>query len=398
MVVGAGPAGAALSLQLARAQCSITLVEAAGHLDRPFRGEALMPSGLEALARMGVDPAAQDLPSRPLRGWSFWLEGRNLFEVDEPIGDGPPCTLIEQASLLGRLLTLAGRHPGFRLLQGVGVTAPLLRGGRVAGVLLADGRRIDADLVVGCDGRGSLLGRQAERVPPGDSGPIDVLWFRIGGTAATAMADWLRDRFVTVVGSAGTFSVFTTCRGDVQLGWAIEPSAATPSPPQGWPGLWSAQGPADLWSRVPRLAASGAVVGPRRLRGRVGCAPCWHRAGLLLLGDAAHPMSPVRAQGINMALRDALVAARWLVPALRQGTSEAVDAALPRVAEERLPEILRIQALQHRELERGLLLRRSAWLRRLVAGTVGWSGPLLARRWVGEQHLLRDGLPGSASA
>jgi 2-polyprenyl-6-methoxyphenol hydroxylase-like FAD-dependent oxidoreductase len=398
VVVGAGPAGAALSLLLAREGCSLTLVEAAGDLDRPFRGEALMPSGLEALGRMGVDPAADDLPRRPLRGWSFWLEGSRLFEVAEPMGGTRPCTLIQQSSLLARLLGLAGQHPGFRLLQGVGVTAPLFRGDRVSGVLLADGRRLEADLVVGCDGRGSLLGRQAERVPVSGSSPIDVLWFRIGGAAAAAMADWLRDRFVTVVGAAGTFSVFTSCGGDIQLGWAIEASAATPTPAEGWPRLWTAQGPADLWERVPQLAEGSEVTGPSRLRGRVGCAPCWHRAGLLLLGDAAHPMSPVRAQGINMALRDALAAARWLRPALEQGTTEAIDVALPHVAAERLPEIRLIQALQQRELERGLLLRRSAWLRRLLAATAPWSGPLLARRWVGEQHLLRDGRPDSLSA
>jgi 2-polyprenyl-6-methoxyphenol hydroxylase-like FAD-dependent oxidoreductase len=398
VVVGAGPAGAALSLLLAREGCSLTLVEAAGDLDRPFRGEALMPSGLEALVRMGVDPVAADLPRRPLQGWSFWLEGRLLFEVAEPLGSGRPCTLIRQSSLLARLLGLAGQHPGFHLLQGVGVTAPLVRGDRVSGVHLADGRRVEADLVVGCDGRGSLLGRQAERGPESLSSEIDVLWFRIGGAAAAAMADWLRDRFVTVVGTAGTFSVFTSCGGDVQLGWAIEASAATPTPAEGWPRLWRTQGPAELWERVPQLADGGEVTGPSRLRGRVGCAHCWHRAGLLLLGDAAHPMSPVRAQGINMALRDALAAAQWLAPALRHGTVEAIDAALPRVAAERLPEIRLIQALQRRELERGLLLRRSAWLRHLLAGTARWSGPLLARRWVGEQHLLRDGLASGGSA
>ena len=64
-----------------------------------------------------------------------------------------------------------------------------------------------------------------------------------------------------------------------------------------------------------------------RLPVRVGLCPQWQRPGLLLLGDAAHPMSPLRAQGINMALRDALVAARQLGPALLDGEPGAIDVA-----------------------------------------------------------------------
>ena len=73
----------------------------------------------------------------------------------------------------------------------------------------------------------------------------------------------------------------------------------------------------------------------------------WSEPGLLLLGDAAHPMSPVGGQGINLALRDALVAANHLVPLLRgQPTPGALDMAAVAIAQERLPEIVRIQRVQ----------------------------------------------------
>ena len=59
----------------------------------------------------------------------------------------------------------------------------------------------------------------------------------------------------------------------------------------------------------------------------------------------------------------------------------------------RLPEISRVQALQRQELARAELLRRLPLLRRLLAATARWSGPLLARRWLAGQPTLRSGLP-----
>jgi 2-polyprenyl-6-methoxyphenol hydroxylase-like FAD-dependent oxidoreductase len=167
---------------------------------------------------------------------------------------------------------------------------------------------------------------------------------------------------------------------------------------------------------------------PLRFAIRPGLAPGWERPGLLLLGDGAHPMSPLRAQGLNMALRDALVAAEHLLPLLvpppaasaantssssssnadananaNASTSGArpapdqrlqqLDAALVAVRRLRLPEISKVQALQRQELARAELLRRLPILRRLLAATARWSGPLLARRWLAGQPTLRSGLP-----
>ena len=100
--MGAGPAGAALALQLADHGLAVTVVEANRRFERPFRGQGLMPSGLEALAALGLAawPGAEqtaeawpaDVPRRPLRAWSFVLNGRALFTVREPMGSPVPCT------------------------------------------------------------------------------------------------------------------------------------------------------------------------------------------------------------------------------------------------------------------------------------------------------------------
>ena len=224
-------------------------------------------------------------------------------------------------------------------------------------------------------------------------------------------------RFLTLLSQEGSYALFGTARGGVRLGWLQDRGAPGSFLP--WPERWARGAPDDLaalWRSLP----AGAVGSPLRLAVRPGLAPRWHRPGLLLLGDAAHPMSPLRAQGLNMALRDALIAAERLLPALLEaaGSSAAgavgaipepgptasapsgggerlrrLDQVALEVAKARLPEIQAVQALQRLEMGRGELLRRRPWLRRLLAGTASVSGPLLSRRWQAGQPTLRRGLP-----
>jgi 2-polyprenyl-6-methoxyphenol hydroxylase-like FAD-dependent oxidoreductase len=153
--------------------------------------------------------------------------------------------------------------------------------------------------------------------------------------------------------------------------------------------------PLAPWLR--RLPTS-ALQGPLRLPIQVGLAKRWHQNGFLLLGDGAHPLSPVRAQGLNMAFRDAVVAAEELVPALLQGGAPTLDAALPGIERRRHPELRRIQALQAAESSSGELLRSQGWLRQLLAAQPSLFSPLMTQIWLGRQRQLRQGLPlGSTS-
>jgi 2-polyprenyl-6-methoxyphenol hydroxylase-like FAD-dependent oxidoreductase len=88
----------------------------------------------------------------------------------------------------------------------------------------------------------------------------------------------------------------------------------------------------------------------------------WTKPGALLIGDAAHTMSPVGAQGLNIALRDAIVAANQLVPVLSgDAAGGEIDAAARRVQQERLPEVRTIQRIQ--AIPPQILLRDTWWSR-----------------------------------
>ena len=439
VVVGAGPAGSAFALLLARAGVAVELVESQPRHSALIRGDGLMPSGLEALNRMGLASLLATLPRRELRGWRFLLEGRSLFSVAEPVGGSVPCSLIDTPALLEGMLAEALACPNLTLRRGRAVKELLLKPedtlpgsegpARVAGVVLDDGTKLPAELVVGCDGRGSTIRRLAALELNEDNPPLEVLWFELENEAAAHLQPWIAGRFATLIGDAGSYALFGTARGGVRLGWLQERGAA--GSPVPWPERWARSAPpelAALWRSMPTTS----VGPPLRLSLRSGLAPRWERPGLLLLGDAAHPMSPLRAQGLNMALRDALVAAERLLPLLSTGGGaggdeascgdecgdaiaigagrmaagsaaedpprrrefqEQLDQALVAIAEARLVEIRAVQALQRQELGRGELLRRQAWLRRLLAATASVSGPLLSRRWQAGQPTLRTGLP-----
>lgn len=117
----------------------------------------------------------------------------------------------------------------------------------------------------------------------------------------------------------------------------------------------------------------------------------WHRPGLLCIGDAAHAMSPVFGIGINLAVEDAVAAARYLIEPLRRGAVGLRD--VRRVQQRRWPTTAATQALQRfahtrviapvlagrppfgnaRRAERmSRLLTTSPWLKRVPAYFIGY--------------------------
>ena len=135
VIVGAGPAGVATALLLARNDIDVTLVERETAFDRVFRGEGLMPSGIDALFEMGLGDTLASLPFRKLESWDIYLDGREIFVVREPLeelGDRA-VRVIPQPLFLARLVEEASKHPSFRFEPGTTVRGLLREGDRVTG-------------------------------------------------------------------------------------------------------------------------------------------------------------------------------------------------------------------------------------------------------------------------
>lgn len=353
LVAGAGPAGALLAHLLSSRGVETLLVERAVDFQREFRGELMMPSGLAALRAAEV--SLDEVPTAAPGPFTLWLDGRRVLRVPAAPGDASPL-IVSQPHLLEHLASRAGQSGHCTFLRGAALRELQSKGGRVVGATLSsrEGRLpVQSRFLVGADGRASVVRRkQRLRVSRRDT-PMDVVWCKLPWPAHLAPGEaqaWL--------GAGRLVIALQAPDGLMQLAYVIRK------------GSYGALGGGDMeaWLRriaqwvEPELGAhlrahSGEFSRPFLLNAITDCVHDWATPGALLIGDAAHTMSPVGGQGLNIAMRDAVVAANHLVPALRGGASEfELDAAAGRVCAERRPEVDAVQRL-------------AAWPPRLVMGS-----------------------------
>jgi 2-polyprenyl-6-methoxyphenol hydroxylase-like FAD-dependent oxidoreductase len=388
IIVGAGPAGAAFALLLAKRGISVKLIEASRNFRRVFRGEGLMPSGLNAIEQMGLSSILERIPHRPLAGWEVLIENRSLFRVEEPIeSGGKPCTLVSQPHLLEAIVEEASTYPNFEFIQGASVQDLLWNEKRVAGVKLSDDRELFADLIIGADGRNSIIRQKANLTLEQQNQSFNILWFKLPDSQDVAT----RNDFYSIVKETNAFGLFRGSEGNLQIGWALHEGFSFDWKQIDWSKMLASVSPPWLAEHLQKNADK--IDRPVLLSVVVGLCPRWYTSGLLLLGDAVHPMSPVRAQGINMALRDVIVAANYLVPLLSEKVDlEAIDRVLPIIQAEREPEIIKMQQLQKEESAQGEKLIRNSLLRWTASRLAPLISKPIKHSWLDRQKILRQGI------
>jgi 2-polyprenyl-6-methoxyphenol hydroxylase-like FAD-dependent oxidoreductase len=395
VIIGAGPTGSTLAMLLAERGIVVKLIEASRSFRRIFRGEALMPSGLAAIKQMGLSDVVTKIPHRAIDAWEFYIENRPIFRVNEPMeSGGQPCTLISQPALLKAVLDRASEYENFEFISGTAVRDLLWQNERVAGVRLSDGQEIVADLVIGADGRNSIVRQQAQLELKQDAQSFDILWFKLPSSPAFQA----ENVFYSVLRGPDAFGVFQGSEGNLQVGWSLnqdDPIASLAPKVIDWQKVdWAEKlaAAAPDWLATHFREQKDKIDRPLLLPIVVGRCPQWHQPGLLLLGDAAHPMSPIRAQGINMALRDVIVATNNLVPVLQQPANlAAVDLALAQIQAEREPEIIEIQRLQRAEVAQAEIMHNYPILRHAVSRLAPVLRGRIRKSWLDRQLQLRQG-------
>ncbi len=364
VIVGAGPAGMSLAYLLARRSVEVTVLEVHRDFARVFRGEGIQKSGIDAFRQMGLGEQFDRLPHTEMRTVEIYSGGRLIVRADPArLGRGS-ARLVSQPALLQLLADEAGKYPGFRLECGITVHDFLRENGRVVGVRCnaADTpREYRADLVVGADGRHAATRKHSGLTELLTPQAYDVLWLKV------PMPDDYPDRTTAMfeMAASRTALAFPSADGQLQVGFVIPKGAYASLRAQGdgWMDALIGRLPAFLANHL--RSQRELFVGTTLLNVVCGRLTEWSLPGLLLIGDAAHPMSPVGGQGVNIALRDALVAANYLCPVLiGGGDPAALDAAARRVRDERWPEIVAVQQMQQDQAR--MLFAPDRWSTRLM--------------------------------
>lgn len=349
-----------LGLLLARAGIDVLVLEKHADFLRDFRGDTIHPSTLEVIHELGLLEQLLALPHQ------------NATEINAQFGDlaltiadfstlPTRCGFIAfmpQWDFLNFLAVQGSRYPTFRVLMRTEVTGLIQENGTTVGLHATTPQgpqEIRAGLVVGADGRHSIVRAEAGLPVEEFGAPMDVLWFRLSrraGDPENPVGRFDRGRIFIMLN-----------RGDNwQCGFVIPKGSRTQLEAQGLPAFRETiaklapfvadrVGEVQSWEPVKLL-----TVQVDRLRD-------WCRPGLLCIGDAAHAMSPLGGVGINLAIQDAVAAANLLTESLRQG-------AVP------LDDLKRIQ--QRREWPTHMTQRMQLFLQdRVIKAVLAGEGPLV---------------------
>ncbi len=341
-IVGGGPGGMVLALLLARRGIPVTLLEARENFDREFRGDTLHPAILEIMDQVGLAAPLHELPHVKWFGPSLVTSNGlvPLIDFRRLRTKFPYIMLVAQELFLQLLAKEAARYPHFRLVMRARVQQLIEEHGTVLGVRYRDAgtngwHEVRAPLTIGADGRFSRVRQLAGIEPVVLSDPMELFWFRLPRLAGddhelAAMDSVLRGKPIAVMNGEDGKAVAFIHRGDGfvllvvnrvdhwQVAYLYAAGTYQEKKEAGLAAFRS-----SIERLEPRLAPHLASLTDWRQLAPLSVAfsRCrkWYKPGLLLIGDAAHVMTPAAGAGIKYAIEDAVEAANVLSAQLLEG-------------------------------------------------------------------------------
>jgi 2-polyprenyl-6-methoxyphenol hydroxylase-like FAD-dependent oxidoreductase len=315
-IVGGGPAGMMLGYLLGRAGINVVVLEKHADFFRDFRGDTVHPSTLQVMDELGLIDGFLKLPHQKLQKLDGMFGGTSvrIADLSRVNTKYPFIAFMPQWDFLNFLREAGRRFPSLKVMMSAEATDLIRRGEAIAGVSAktAEGMvDIEADLTIACDGRNSTVRERAGLAVEEIGAPMDVLWFRAG-----RRANETENVFARV--EAGKMMI-TFDRGDYwQCAYVIAKGQYDAVKARGLQALLD-----DVVRMAPILKSGVADVKSwddvKLLTVAINRLKRWTLPGLLLIGDAAHAMSPVGGVGVNLAVQDAVATANLLAAKLVSG-------------------------------------------------------------------------------
>lgn len=352
VIVGAGPAGMVLAYLLVTNGICVRVLERHPDFKREFRGEGIQPSVVKALDALGFLPYLLErgiaIPAHLAR---IFLDGRLVATLDgSEAAAGDFGLIVFQEGFLDFLHQQCSRYEHYRLDMGVTVKGIVRDDGRVVAVRTrtryGEEAIVEGDFFITATGRGTGLRDQAGLSAEVLESSFDIYWMKFEPSELSGGQALVPDGFQAYLQGESMFIFYRTYDRRIQVAWGKRG--------------WKAAGLRDLAGLKAQLVRESPIrfremiaqqfsEKTERQLLKVACdrLDAWHVPGMLFLGDAAHTMSPVAGQGINLAIRDSIAAANHMIRAREQG--RPWDSAMAQAIEdERRPEVEAMQTFQVR--------------------------------------------------
>ncbi|MGI8755441.1 MAG: NAD(P)/FAD-dependent oxidoreductase [Acidimicrobiales bacterium] len=372
VVVGAGPAGAAAAIELARAGRDVVLIDKATFPRDKVCGDGLTTGALRLLEGLGVRP--DGIASwTPVEDIHVSSPSGHVATFPLPRGQGAYAVVARRRELDASIVERA-RDAGVTVIEGCPVTGALDDGDRVTATV-AGGDQVRADYVIAADGMWSPLRKLLGTAEPGYLGEWHAFrqYFANVGPAASQLWVWFEPDLLP-----GYMWSFPLPDGGANVGFGIQRGAGV-----------TTREMKDLWPELLARPHIRRVLGPNaEPEARHQAWPIPARvddvvlsAGRVLwVGDAAAATDPMTGEGIGQALLTGIMAADAVVAAGPEDSAMARRHYGDAVRRELVPDhkmsLLLVRALRH---------RRGARVALQVAGATPWTRRNFAR-WLFEDE------------